>query len=357
MAIVRYELLAGYSYRNKLLYFNCIKLTMLSWHIEAKQLELRYTWKISRNASDSKTNLFVRVADQQHLGIGEAAPNVRYQETPELLLQQFKHLLDNGLEFVRSLPELQTLLALHPTANALRFAIESAYVHFTCMQKQITVSRFLGLSPIQTVPTIFSLPIMEPALVGDFIKQNALDRFQYLKIKVNQQDAEALVNAVAAVTGQSLIIDGNEAWSNPDELIPFLLKLKDLPVQFVEQPMPAHEHNAYRYLKKVSPVSIFADESVTDQPDFELLQHEFHGINMKLMKAGGYLNGLRILNETRAFGLKTMIGCMVETSLGIWSAMQLCHGVSYADLDGFLILKEEPFGIVKEQQGLLSFAK
>lgn len=330
---------------------------MLSWHIEAKQLELRYTWKISRNASDTKTNLFVRVTDQQHLGRGEAAPNVRYQETPELLLTQFQNLLANGLEYVSSLPELQTLLEQRSIANALRFAVESAYVHFTCMVQQVPVSQYLGLSATQAVPTIFSLPIMAPALVGGFIKENKLNRFKYLKIKVNQADAKALVRAVAAVTEQPLIIDGNEAWSNPDELIPLLLELKDLPIQFIEQPMPAHEHDAYRYLKKNTPFDIFADESVTDQPDFSQLQPEFHGVNMKLMKAGGYLNGRRILTETRACGLKTMVGCMVETSLGIWSAMQLCDGVTYADLDGFLILKEDPFGMVKEQHGLITFAK
>lgn len=330
---------------------------MLAWHIEAKQLQLLYTWKISRNASDTKTNLFVRVSHKQYLGVGEAAPNVRYSETPELLLSQFNTLLDNGLEYVRNMPELQTLLQLYPIANALRFAVESAYVHFTCMQQQISVSQYLGIPAINTVPTIFSLPIMEPGQVAAFFNQNNLSRFKHLKIKVNQNTAMDLVQAVASITKQSLIIDGNETWHNPDELISFLLELKNLPIKFVEQPMPAHEHIAYRYLKKNSPFEIFADESVTDRPDFARLQNEFHGVNMKLMKAGGYLNGLRILTETHNSGLKTMVGCMVETSLGIWSAMQLCQGVNYADLDGFLIIKEEPFGIVKEQEGLLLFRK
>lgn len=328
---------------------------MLTWHIEAKQLTLRYTWKISRNASDSKTNLFVRVANRQHIGIGEAAPNSRYHETPELLLAQFQNLLNSGLEYVRSMTELQTLLELHPVANALRFAVESAYVHFTCMQQRVAVSQFLGLAPAGSVPTIFSLPIMAPELIGDFILVNGLNRFHALKIKVNQTAAAALVRAVAQASSRPLIIDGNEAWTNPDDLIQFLQELKDLPVLFVEQPLPADEQEAYRYLKKYTPYDIFADESVTDQPDFSSLRDQFHGINMKLMKAGGYLNGVRILQGTRAHGLKTMIGCMVETSLGIWSAMQLCQGVSYADLDGFLILKDEPFGIVKEQAGNLIF--
>ncbi|PSR56229.1 dipeptide epimerase [Adhaeribacter arboris] len=328
---------------------------MLTWYIEAKELQLRYTWKISRNAVDTKTNLFVRVTDQQLLGIGEAAPNVRYQETPELLLLQFQILLNNGLEYVRSLSELETLLQLYPVANSLRFAVESAYVHFTCWQQQITVNQFLKLPQPEAVPTIFSLPIMAPELIGDFIQVNNLTRFATLKVKVNQTDAFALVQAVASVTSRPFIIDGNEAWTNPDELIIFLRELRELPILFIEQPLPASQSDAYQYLKKQSPYPIFADESVTNEPDFGVLRDQFHGINMKLMKAGGYLNGLRILQETRAHGLHPMIGCMVETSLGIWSAMQLCHGINYADLDGFLILKEEPFGLVREEAGQLIF--
>ncbi|CAA9228017.1 MAG: L-alanine-DL-glutamate epimerase (EC [uncultured Adhaeribacter sp.] len=328
---------------------------MLTWHLEAKQLELRYTWKIARNAADTKTNLFVRVADQKQIGIGEAAPNVRYHETPELLTNQFQNLLDNGLEYVRDLPDLQALLELHPVANALRFAVESAYIHFTCMHQNQAVSQYLGLAAAGMVATTYTVPIMAPELVKDFIRENRLNRFQSLKIKVNQAGGLALVRSVAEVSDRPLIIDGNEAWTNPDDLLQFLRDIKDLPVLFVEQPLPASEQDAYRYLKKYTPYDIFADESVTNQPDFTQLRDQFHGVNMKLMKAGGYLNGARILQETRAHGLKTMIGCMVETSLGIWSALQLCHGVTYADLDGFLVLKEEPFGIVKEQAGNLTF--
>ncbi len=327
---------------------------MLTWHIEARELQLRYTWKIARNAADTKINLFVRVTDQWHLGMGEAAPNVRYSETPELLLTQFQSLLEKGLEYVRSLPDLQTLLAEQPVANALRFAVESAYVHFLCLQQRISVSQFLHLLPVEKVPTIFTLPIMAPELIGDFIQVNNLNRFHSLKVKVNQTEALALVQAAFAANPQPFIIDGNEAWTNPDDLVLFLQQVKDLPVLFVEQPLPASQSEEYRYLKKQSPFPIFADESVTDNPDFSLLRDQFHGVNMKLMKAGGYRNGLRLLAQTRAHGLGTMLGCMVETSLGIWGALQVSSQAQVCDLDGFLVVRDEPFGLVREDNGLLS---
>ena len=328
---------------------------MLSWHLETKELHLRYTWKIARNASDSKINLFVRVSDGPLWGMGEAAPNIRYQETPELLQQQFQNLLQQGLTHVPSLAELQDFLKFYPVANSLRFAVESAYVHLRCAQQNTSVSQFLGINPVSSVPTIFTLPIMPPDLIADFIRNNDLNRFQTLKVKVNKTDALALTQAAAAASNKPLIIDGNETWENPDEVLVFMQQLHGLPILFVEQPMPARNATEYQYLKKNSLYPLFADESVTDQPDFFSLRDQFHGVNMKLMKAGGYLNGLRILQKTQQQGLVPMIGCMVETSLGIWSAMQLCAGIRYADLDGFLILKDEPMGLAKEQAGYLIF--
>ena len=121
----------------------------------------------------------------------------------------------------------------------------------------------------------------------------------------------------------------------------------------MEQPLPASLGYAYARIKSKTPVPIIADESITNEADFELLQAEFHGVSIKLMKAGGYLNAVRLLQQARKYGLITLIGSMVETSLGIWCAMQLSSGFDFANLDGFLMLAEEPFKLVKEQNGVL----
>jgi len=326
---------------------------MLRWHIEAKELHLRYTWKISRNSSDSKTNLFIRVADQHYVGIGEAAPNIRYNETADALTNQFTNLIDNGLELVRSLEDLQILLSIQVPANALRFAIESAYIHYHCQRLNISVGEFLGVALPLAVPTAFTLPIMDPGLIKSFILENNLTRFQPLKIKVNGENALDLIREVNKSSNCPLIIDGNEAWDDPDIILKVMEQLHAYPIVMLEQPMPAAQVEEYIYLKQHTKYDLFADESVTNHADFNLIAKQFHGVNMKLMKAGGYLNGKFILEQARRQGLKTMIGCMVETSLGIWSALQLCQGIGIADLDGFLILKEEPFGIVQEREGKL----
>ncbi|MCJ8165358.1 dipeptide epimerase [Pontibacter sp. E15-1] len=326
---------------------------MLTWHIEALNLKLKYTWKIARNASNEKLNFLVQVSDGTFSGFGEAAPNIRYGETPDLLLQQYQVLLMAGLAHMKSMEDLLQLLQEHPPVNALRFAIESAYLHYFCQHKGIAVHQLLGQPAPGPQATCYSLPIMEAGQVQAFMQAHNLGRFRSLKVKVNQEQGLDLVQEVLRTTSASVVIDGNESWQTPDDLITFLHALDASRVLFVEQPMPASHAAAYAHIKESSPIPLVADESVTDMADFELLRNEFHGINIKLMKAGGYLNAVRLLKEARKHGMMVMLGCMVETSLGIWSAMQLSGAFDFADLDGFLIVENEPFQLVQEQEGMI----
>lgn len=326
---------------------------MLTWRIEALHLKLKYTWRIARNSSDEKLNFLVQVSDGTFSGFGEAAPNIRYGETSDLLLQQYQVLLMAGLASVKSMEDLIQLLTEHPPVNSLRFAVEAAYLHYHCQVKQIPVHQLLGQPMPHQQATCFSLPIMEPGQVKDFILQHNLQRFPCLKIKVNSEEGPDLLQEVLAAVQKPVVIDGNESWKDPDSLLRFLKTIDKQRVLFVEQPMPASEAAAYAHLKPLSPLPLIADESVTNDADFDLLRQEFHGVNIKLMKAGGYLNAVRLLKEVRKHGLIAMIGCMVETSLGIWCAMQLSAGFDFADLDGFLIVEDEPFKLIREEQGVL----
>jgi L-alanine-DL-glutamate epimerase-like enolase superfamily enzyme len=326
---------------------------MLTWRIEALHLKLKYTWRIARNASDEKLNFLVQVTDGTYSGFGEAAPNIRYGETPELLLQQYQVLLMAGLAGMKSMEDLLQLLLEHPPVNSLRFAIESAYLHYFCQHRSIAVHQLLGQRPPMQQVTCYSLPIMEPGQVQEFIRAHNLNRFRSLKVKVNHEQGLELVQEVLKATHRKVVVDGNESWQNPDELMRFMEALDPKQVLFVEQPMPASHAAAYAHLKESSPIPLVADESVTDTADFDLLRTEFHGVNIKLMKAGGYLNAVRLLQEARKHGMMAMIGCMMETSLGIWSAMQLSSAFDFADLDGFMVIEDEPFKLVREEDGIL----
>ena len=333
-------------------------LSMPIWSIQLLPLPLRYTWKISRNATTTKINLVLRVTGAGRVSLGEAAPNVRYTETPELLEQQFVDLQSSGLDGVTSLVELDALLDANPVAHALSFALEAALVQWLASCVGQPVWQWLGVPPpAAAVPTAFSLPIMEPGAVAGFLRELDAARFQLLKIKVNQTEGLNLLREVArALPGHALLVDGNEAWPDADSVLRFLEQAAALPglhLKLLEQPLPAALADDYRYLRPRSSAPLIADESVTDTADFGAIAEQFHGVNVKLMKAGGFRRGIDLLRRTRAHGLLPMLGCMVETSVGIAAALQISALADVLDLDGFLIVRDEPFGLVTEAEGRL----
>lgn len=330
---------------------------MLVWSITPLVLPLRYIWKISRNASTTKTNLLVRVVADGLSGQGEAAPNVRYGETPELLQEQFATLQANGLNKIATLADLDALLAAHPVAHALGFGLESALVQWLAARAGQPEWQFLGVPAPAPAPTAFTLPIMEPGEVAAFLREQNAARFDLLKIKVNATEGLDLLREVTRLLpGHALLVDGNETWPDADGVLQFLERARALPglnLRLLEQPMPAACVDDYRHLRPRVSVPLIADESVTDTADFAAIAEQFHGVNMKLMKAGGFRCGIDLLRRTRAHGLIPMIGCMVETSVGIAAALQISALVEVLDLDGFLVIRDEPFGLVTETEGRL----
>jgi L-alanine-DL-glutamate epimerase-like enolase superfamily enzyme len=325
----------------------------VNWSITPIVLDLKYTWKISRNASDQKTNLIITCSDGKLSGKGEAAPNIRYDESAELGIKQFESILQE-LERIDDLSSLQSLLKEKRIFNSLAFAIESAWTHFQSSLQKKPVSALLGLQPPGEVGISYTIPIMDTGLLKSFYNDNRLHRFPYIKLKVNHEDAYESLKHLVSFCSSPIMVDANESFTDVEQCIYWMEKIKRIPLVFLEQPMPAGMRAESEYLKKYSPFTLFADESVTDHAEFSDLKKSFDGMNMKLMKAGGYQNGIRLLQDAKTNNMKTMIGCMVETTLGISSAMQLCSLVDYADLDSFLLLKEEPFNLVDERDGILS---
>ena len=328
----------------------------LTWTLTALPLELAYTWRISRGAVNHKTNFVVRVTDGQSEGCGEVAPNLRYSETPEIIAQQYAKISGGLPAEAISITELFTWLQQQGLPNALDFGIRSAYQHFLTAKTNLGIAELLGIEAGPNIPTSFSVPIMPVEHLQVFFEDQQVQRFKWLKLKVNPETLTDTVREAARLTHMPLLLDGNEAWTNPDELATQLNQLQNCRVQLVEQPMPAHLAAEYQYLKPRSPFPLLADESVTDQADMSELKKQFHGLNMKLMKARCYYNGAHLLRQARQHGLFTMVGCMVETSLGISSAMNLASLADYTDLDGFLLVKNDPFKLVHEQNGLLNLA-
>jgi len=326
---------------------------MITWDIADLHLKLLYEWKIARNTSSSKHNLLITIRSGEHQGLGEVAPNVRYGETPELLHQQFSAVKNSLLQNSKLSPiEFAAFIKTLPIANALKNGLETAYVHLYCTQHKLTVSSLLSINkPDAQVYTSYTLPIMATDQIAAFISEHQLTRFKSLKIKVNRETAIDMVKQTLLHYEGPVRIDGNETWNDEEEVMRFLDEISSDRIEFIEQPLPERCVNEYKKLKKISPIPIILDESITDNPNFDLLTELCHGINMKMMKAGGYYNGLAILQGAQKQDLQTMIGCMIETTLGIFSAINLSNRINYLDLDGFFVIENDPFTLVKEENG------
>ncbi len=322
------------------------------WSIKPINLDLKYTWKISRNASDQKTNLIVTYTDGKVSGQGEAAPNIRYDESAEEGIRLFES-IKNELDQVTDISSLRSVLKANPVFHSLAFAIESAWFHFISASTNKPVSELLEIPPVNEIGISYTIPIMETGLLKGFYDENRLSRFPFIKLKVNHEDAYESLRHLSSFCNRPIMVDANESFLDVEECIRWMEKVKRIPLVFVEQPMPAKLIEESEYLKKHTLFTLMADESVTDYADFSVLKKSFDGINMKLMKAGGYLNGLHLLKEAKRNNMKTMIGCMVETTLGISSALNLCSLADYADLDSFLLLVEEPFEMLTERNGIV----
>ena len=309
----------------------------LKWEISPLNLILKYPWKISRNECESKQNLLIKL---DGVSLGEVAPNTRFSETPESVVQSFNDIVDFLPKEKVNLNNFEKVLESFKVENSLKNGLYMAYYNF------------LNEEDNKSVETSYSIPILELGEYQTFFIQNELSRFKKIKLKVNDKNTIDRVNELRKFFNGDIFLDFNESLkSAPSE--DFIQQLVDLGVSLLEQPFKSSEKHLYQELKSRCEVPIFLDESIESQTISEEYCELCHGVNLKLMKSGGLHIAKRQLKEAKDLGLSVMIGCMIESSLGISHAMELAEEADLFDLDGHLFLKNNPFSIVKEEKGIL----
>jgi len=304
---------------------------------------------LSRNSSVSKTNGIIKIQRGDFIGIGEVAPNIRYDETPERVKAEFDSLktLFETQDFINNQDQFASL----EVCKALQMGLDMALANLRAAENGVTPASLLGLSEPQARDICYTIPVMDPSLIHEFIESENLNRFSWLKIKVNSETGLQMVKEVLGNFHGQIAIDGNEAWKDKEQALAFACCLPEDRILFLEQPLPASMRDDYEWLSQRASLEIWGDESVLNHLEPDFWKSSFSGINVKLMKAGSFTKAIQMLQAARQAGLKTMVGCMVETSLGILAAMQLESLADYMDLDGFLLLQNEPFGLLHEEGG------
>lgn len=311
-------------------------------------LALRHTFRIARGASDLRHNLLVELEHGGHTGLGEAAPIKRYgedRESARAAVEQMAGRLGEPRRFAHAAAQ-----AAVPGQRSAQAAVDMALHDLAGKRLGVPLYELLGLDPRAMPVTSFTIGMDTPEVVARKVREAG--DYEVLKIKLGSDDDREMLAAVRDTTDRPLRVDANEGWTFATALerLPWLARLG---VEFVEQPLPADRLEETRELRRRSPLPFFADESVHTAADVPRLVGAFDGINVKLMKCGGLGEALRMIAVARAHGLRIMLGCMIESSLGITAAAQLGPLVDAADLDGNLLVANDPFEGVELARGRL----
>ena len=310
--------------------------------VKIADLKLRQAWGLSRGTWTTRRNAFVRIERDGVIGLGEAAPIARYNETAEsaaAFIEKARPVLDRDLrDYAVRGAEIE---AVGPGEHAAKAALDMAVLDWFAKTLGVPLWRLLGLGRDKIVTTTYSIGIDEVAVMQQKVRDAA--DFGVYKIKVGTADDRKIIEGIREVTAKPLRADANEGWKTKEEALEMINWMAGLGVELVEQPLPAAQLEDYAWLKDRVKIPVFADESLILPSDLPRIAPYFHGVNVKLMKCGGVQEAVRLAAMGRALGLKLMIGCMIETSLGISAGAAVASLFDYADLDGNLLISNDAF--------------
>ena len=311
-------------------------------------LKLVHPFKIARRAVDEFRQVISVEIDG---GLGETAPARFYGETVETVQAAFDILdagLDGNLDAIESvMSELESVLGRNYAAKS---AIDMALHDRLGKKLGVPLYQLWGLDPKGTPLTTFTIGLDEPEIMQQ--KAREAEAYPLLKVKLGTDHDLELIRALREVTDKPIYVDANTAWT-PKEAVRKIRELAPYGVELIEQPTKPDDLEGLKFVREHSDLPIFADESVKRAADIPALVGCVDGINIKLVKCGGLLEAMRIIHIARAHGLQVMIGCMIESSLGITAAAHLTPLVDYADLDGHLLVANDPYRGVTLEAGKL----
>lgn len=290
---------------------------------------IRGSFRISRGAKTEAVVVVVELSDGTHRGRGECVPYARYGESVASVLAQIEGMRG-------ALTDRQALQRQMPP-GAARNAIDCALWDLAAKMRGQRAWTIAGLPPPGPLVTAYTLSLDEPDRMAAAARASA-DR-PLLKLKLGGEGDVERVRAVRAAAPRArLIVDANEAW-RPDQLEPFGRAMSELGVELIEQPLPASDDGAL--VGATRPIPICADESCHDRDGLAALVGRYDCVNVKLDKTGGLTEAMALTREAHRLGLKTMVGCMVGTSLSMAPAVLLAAQAAFVDLDGPLLLARD----------------
>ncbi|MCI2229235.1 dipeptide epimerase [Polaribacter sp. MSW13] len=322
--------------------------------LHSYNLELKHTFTISRESHDFQPSLVVELIDGDFRGFGEATSNPYYNVTVENSMA----IIRKNMSFITSLSEEEPAdfwKKLQPLFTENMFALcalDMAFNDLSARKKGKKLYEVWGFNTDKNPLTDYTIGIDSVEKMVAKMKELP---WPIYKIKLGTKNDIEIVTELRKHSDAIFRIDANCGWT-ADEAIENSYKLKELGVEFLEQPLKANDIEGAKKLYKNSALPIIADESCIIESDVEKCAGLFHGVNVKLTKCGGLTPGKRMLEKAKSLGMKTMVGCMTESTVGISAIAHLLPLLDYVDMDGGLLLKKDIAKGITIDNGVISYA-
>lgn len=322
-------------------------------HFKPYNLQLRHTFTLANSSRTFTPVMLTTIEYRGRVGYGEASMPPYLGETQETAARFLSKVnLSQFNDPFRTEDILEYVDSLAPGNRAAKASVDIALHDLTGKLIQMPWYKLWGLSPEETPNTSFTIGIDTPDIVRQKVREAS--RFKILKVKLGRENDRQMINTIRSVTKVPLCVDVNAGWKDKHRALDMICWLKEKGIVFVEQPMPGDDRESLAWLTERSPLPVIADEAVQRLPDVKKAAGIYSGINIKLMKCTGMREAYKMIILARALGLKVMIGCMTETSCAVSAAAQLSPFAQWADLDGNLLITNDPFKGVQVINGKIT---
>lgn len=325
--------------------------------VRTVDVHLAVPFAISRAVRTEKRVVLVELREGERTAYGEGSPDPFFGETSESIEADVRGAFDVLPEDPRDLATVRARLdARFPHGGAAACALDTLAHDRAAQAAGLPLRTFLGLAPAEAPPTSFTIGIAEPALMAERAAAAKRDGFAVLKVKLGHGDDVPILEAIRRVFDGVIRVDPNAAWT-PQEAPGRIERIAPFGIEFVEQPVAPQDIDGLRHVREHSALPIVADEAAVRLADVDRLAGACDGINVKLQKCGGVAEARAMIERAHELGLKVMLGCRAaETSVAIAAAAHLAPAVEWADLDGNLLIVDDPFVAVSVEGGRFVFS-
>jgi L-alanine-DL-glutamate epimerase-like enolase superfamily enzyme len=305
-------------------------------------LQLRHTFTLANSSRKSTPDVLTRIEFDGFVGYGEASMPPYLGESIDSATRFLASLdLSQFTDPFRMDDILQYVDSVTPGNTAAKASVDIALHDLVGKIMKQPWYKIWGFNPANTPNTSFTIGIDTPEVVIQKVAEAA--PYKILKVKLGQATDRQMIETIRSVTDRPLCVDVNQGWTDRVKALETIHWLKENGVVFVEQPMPKTAIDDMAWLTQNSPLPTIADEALQRLPDVLKVHGLYSGINIKLMKCTGMREAHQMLTLARSLGMKVMIGCMTETSCAVSAAAQLAPKADWADLDGNLLIANNPY--------------